>query len=78
MVNPDDFYHGIELTEDEVTMAILEAKRKKYFHVKNMEYWQNLESPKGKTKVISYLPDTEKKEYISTSASQEPHHGFRS
>lgn len=54
MVNPDDFYHGVELTEDEVAMAILEAKRKKWFHMKHADYWESLESKKGKTKLISY------------------------
>lgn len=54
MVNPDDFYKEVELTEQELAMAILEGKRKKWFHMKHAAYWESLESPKGKTKVISY------------------------
>lgn len=71
-------YDSIELTETEVQEALLERKKRKFFHLKNKSYWESLESKKGKTKVISYLSHTENKECISPSASPTPGHGFRS
>lgn len=32
-------FEAIELTDDEVKEAILEGKKKKYFHEKHSEYW---------------------------------------
>lgn len=34
---------SIKLTRDEVFKALVEAKVKKYFHLKNAEYWAKLE-----------------------------------
>ena len=39
-------YESIELTEEETKAAILEAKKKKYFHEKHREYWQEQERVK--------------------------------
>ena len=32
-------YDSIELTEEEIAAAILEGKKRKYFHTKHAEYW---------------------------------------
>lgn len=50
-------YDSIELTETEIQEALLERKKRKFFHLRNREYWEKQESLKGKTKVISYLSD---------------------
>ena len=34
------WFDKIELTEDELKAAILEGKKKKYFHERNKEYWE--------------------------------------
>ena len=47
-------YDSVELNEEEMNAAILEGKKKKYFHEKNKAYWEKLESKKGKTKLIEY------------------------
>lgn len=41
-------YDSVELTEEETKAAILEAKKKKYFHEKHKDYWEAFESKKGK------------------------------
>lgn len=41
-----DFYSSIELSEDEVREAILQAKIAKHFREKHREYWENLEAKK--------------------------------
>lgn len=48
-VKPErSLYDDIELTEDEIHAALLEAKKKKYFHEKHKEYWEAQEN--GKTR----------------------------
>lgn len=39
-VNP---YDEIELTPEEVEAALLEARKRKYFHVKHLDYWKEQE-----------------------------------
>lgn len=48
----ESFYDSVELTEEELKAAILEAKKKKYFKIQHAEYWASQESKKGKTKCI--------------------------
>lgn len=50
----NNYYENIELSLQETVDAIREGQKKKYFHEKNKSYWESLESPKGKTKLISY------------------------
>lgn len=50
-----DFYNSIELTPEELQSAILEGKKKKYFHEKNKGHWASLE--KGTTKQVVYQSD---------------------
>lgn len=45
-------YNSIELTPEELAAAILEGKKKKYFHERSKDYWASLE--KGKTKLVAY------------------------
>jgi hypothetical protein len=50
-----DPYKDIELTPEEIEAALYEGKKKKYFHEKSKEYWQERETtkddkPKGRTK----------------------------
>jgi hypothetical protein len=42
-IDLEKIYGHIQLTDDELKAAVLEAKIKKYFHQKNKEYWQQLE-----------------------------------
>ena len=50
-------YDNIELSEDELREAILEAKKKKFFHEKNKEYWEGQEVKKyGVPKARNPLP----------------------
>jgi hypothetical protein len=42
------FYQSIELTPEEVEEAIFEGKKKKHFHEKNKEYWQEQEHGNSK------------------------------
>jgi hypothetical protein len=37
------FYDHIELTPKEVEAALLEARKRKYFHEKNKSYWEEQE-----------------------------------
>lgn len=39
---------AVELTEDERQAAIFEAKRKKYFHLRNLERWSEQQKEKPK------------------------------
>ena len=41
-------FESVELTEEEIKAALLEGKKKKWFHEKNKEYWDNQERPKVK------------------------------
>src|SRR5277367_5122682 len=43
----EDVYNGIELDEDEIEVALYEARKKKYFHLKQEQYWNsvNVEDP---------------------------------
>lgn len=45
----DDEYEKVILTPEEEMDAILEGKRKKYFHEKHKAYWEEKEKPKTKT-----------------------------
>lgn len=47
------FYDTVELTEDEIKAAILEGKKKKYFHEKYKDYWEALESKKEKKCIVT-------------------------
>jgi hypothetical protein len=42
-IGPVVIYNIIELTEEEIKAAIYEAKKIKYFKLKNADYWQELE-----------------------------------
>ena len=53
-------YEYVELTPEEIEAAILEGKKRKYFHEKSKDYWASLESKQGTTKVIEYA-ETRKK-----------------
>jgi hypothetical protein len=44
-------YEKVELTEEEIKAAILEGKKKKYFHEKNKGYWEAQERPKKTEKL---------------------------
>lgn len=44
-------YDSVELDDEELKAAILEGKKRKYFKTKHQDYWQKLESKKGKKKV---------------------------
>lgn len=35
-----EWYDKIELTDDELKVAILEAKKKKFFHERSREHWE--------------------------------------
>jgi hypothetical protein len=48
------FYQNIELTEEEIQEALLERKKRKFFHLKHRDYWQALEGKESKTKVEVY------------------------
>ena len=50
-MTPAEIYDAIELTEEELKAAILEGKKKKYFHEKNKDYWEKQERPMSKKKV---------------------------
>jgi hypothetical protein len=43
------FYDHIELTPEEVEAALLEARKRKYFHEKNKSYWEEQEKKKVKS-----------------------------
>jgi len=40
-------WDDIVLTEEEKEAAIVEGKKRKFFHDRNQEYWQKQEKPKG-------------------------------
>lgn len=40
------FYDNIELTTEEIEAALLEGRKKKYFHEKNKDYWVTQEKTK--------------------------------
>lgn len=42
----DDFYESIQLTEEEIQAAILEGKKRKYFHEKHGKDWEEKEKLK--------------------------------
>ena len=48
-------YDKIELTDEELKAAILEGKKKKYFHDKNKEHWQKLKKEKKNAKTYKKL-----------------------
>lgn len=39
----DEFYDSIQLTEEEVKLALLEGRKRKYFYERSKEYWDGLE-----------------------------------
>jgi len=43
------YYDIIELTPQEVEAALLEARKKKYFHEKHKSYWEEQEKNKVKS-----------------------------
>jgi len=50
-------YDSIELSEQEIKDALLEARKKKYFHEKNKDYWmaqekEGAESPKPQASIV--------------------------
>jgi hypothetical protein len=47
------FISEIELSEQEEKEALLEGRKKKYFHEKHKDYWQALE--KGKTETTKEI-----------------------
>jgi hypothetical protein len=47
-------YDSIILTEEEIQEALLERKKRKFFHLKHRDYWQALEGKESKTKVEVY------------------------
>ena len=59
-------YDSIELSESELAAAILEGKKKKYFHEKNKDYWL------GQEKTKPSQQGKERKEYISPSTWRVP------
>jgi hypothetical protein len=52
MSYPKPDYESIELTEEEIKAAIYEGKKRKYFHERNKDYWQSIESKKGETCIV--------------------------
>lgn len=40
----DEFYESIQLTEEEVKLALLEGRKRKYFYERSKEYWESLEN----------------------------------
>jgi hypothetical protein len=49
-------YDSIELTDQEKDAALLEARKKKYFHERHAAYWQVQEAViKGKTKTTELI-----------------------
>ena len=49
----DEFYGEIELTPEEQADAILEGKKKKYFHEKHKDHWEEEEVViKGNKRIV--------------------------
>lgn len=46
-MNPNELYGDIELTDEELKAAVMEGKKKKYFHERSKQYWENQEVKKG-------------------------------
>lgn len=46
--NEEEFYGKIELTPEEITEALLEGKKRKYFREKHKAYWEEMENSKDK------------------------------
>lgn len=57
-----NIYESIELTPEEIEAALLEGRKKKYFHVKHREYWETQDKTKpslqGKERKEYTLPST--------------------
>lgn len=46
--HPYELYEAVQLTEEEVKQAVLQAKIAKYFREKNAAYWAEQEAKKPK------------------------------
>lgn len=62
-------YDSVELTPQEIEAALLEAKKKKWFHLRHADYWENLEPDRGEIeeRIIPSQSHTAKKGYTSIS-----------
>lgn len=72
-------YNSIELTPEEIEAAILEGKKKKFFRLRNADYWKDLDLGKDSTEYYfkPSLPGIQKSQCSDPSASPAPGHGFR-
>lgn len=55
MTNPQHLYEKMNLTAEEKEEALLERKRKKYFHEKHLDYWTEQENKKVKKGHVTNL-----------------------
>lgn len=65
-MSSDEIFDSVELTAEEIAEAILEGKKKKYFHSKHDGRWE--EQEKGpKTKIVIY----DKREHCKSDQHQD-------